>query len=101
MLDDRDQYIPRGLTQACVAQHEGHLAVEVERFADRLDGIAHGAVEAVDGDGEGDAAPLEVVDGREAVLQPSGVGQDDGAERALRQLVPQEPEAVLAGVPKR
>ena len=75
----------------------GTSGVEVEGVAHRLRRVAVGALEAVDGDREGDAAPLEVVDAGEAVLQPPGVGEHDGAERALRQLVPQEPEAVLAG----
>ena len=41
--------------------------------------------------------PFEVVDGREAVRQPAGVGEHDRAERTEGQLVPEEPEAVLAG----
>ncbi|GAA3074028.1 hypothetical protein GCM10020000_68750 [Streptomyces olivoverticillatus] len=75
----------------------GTWGVEVERVAHGFLGVPLGAVEAVDGQGEGDAAPLEVVDGGEAVREPPGVGQHDRAERALGQLVPQEPEALLAG----
>ena len=44
----------------------------------------------------GDAALLEVVDGREAVGEPPGVGHYHRAESAQGQLVPQEPEPVLA-----
>ena len=54
------------------------------------------ALEAVDRHHERRAALLEVVDRREAVGQPAGVGQHHRAERAVRQLVPEEPEPVLA-----
>lgn len=46
------------------------------------------APEAVDGDDKRDAAVLEVVDGRETVLEPPGVRDNDRSECALGQLVP-------------
>ena len=55
------------------------------------------AVEEVHRDDERDAEVLEVVDGREAFLEAAGVDEDDCADRAADQLVPEEPEAVLAG----
>ena len=45
----------------------------------------------------GSAAPLEVVDRREAVGQPAGVGEHDRPDRAERELVPDEQEPVLPG----
>jgi hypothetical protein len=55
------------------------------------------AVEAVQPDDVGQPAVLEEVDGRERVGQPSGVDEHHGADRALDQVVPHEPEAVLTG----
>ena len=75
----------------------GTPRVEVEREPHVLRVVARGAVEAVDRDDEREPAPLEVVDGREAVGQPAGVGQHHRAERTEGQLVPHEPEPVLAG----
>ena len=40
---------------------------------------------------------LEVVDCGEAVGEAAGVDEDDGADGAAYQVVPHEPEAVLAG----
>ena len=40
---------------------------------------------------------LEVVDRREAVGEAAGVDEDDGADGAADQVVPHEPEPVLAG----
>ncbi|XUZ29821.1 hypothetical protein ACQVDT_21840 [Streptomyces sp. RMIT01] len=42
------------------------------------------SVEAVEGDDEGEAAVLEVVDGGEAVGESAGVDEDDGATPAAR-----------------
>ncbi len=80
----------------CVAQHDGCAAVEIQRAGDVLGLVTARAGEAVHGDHERDAPVLEVVHRREAVLQPPGVREDDGAEGALGQFVPQEPETVLA-----
>src|SRR5690606_41273962 len=63
----------------------------------RSSDLVAGAVEPVDADDEREAAPFEVVDRGEAVGQPAGVDEHDGAERPLGQFVPHEPEAVLAG----
>jgi hypothetical protein len=54
------------------------------------------AVEVVDGDDVRQPAALEVVERGEAVLEAAGVGQDDGADRAAHQVVPHEPEPLLA-----
>jgi hypothetical protein len=97
VLDDLDEDLLDRVPAAGVARHHGDRGVEVEGPADVLGGVTGGAVEAVDAHHEGDGAPLEVVDGREAVLQAAGVGEHDGTEGAGGELVPQEPEAVLAG----
>ncbi len=44
----------------------------------------------------GMSALFDVVDGPEAVGQPAGVHQHDGTDRATGDVVPHEPEAVLA-----
>lgn len=97
VLDDLDEDFLDRLPAACVAQDHGDRGVQVECLPDVLDGVTGSALEAVDAHHEGDGAPLEVVDRREAVLQAAGVGEHDRAQGAGRQLVPQEPEAVLAG----
>lgn len=97
VLDDLDEDLLHRLAFAGVAQQQRNVVVEVEGLADGVHGMAGGAVEAVDGDEEGDGAPLEVVHGGEAVLEAAGVGQHDRAERALGQLVPHEPEPLLPG----
>jgi hypothetical protein len=97
VLDDADEDLLDGLPVPGVAHHQGHVLVEVEGLADGAGRVARRSLEAVDADHERDGAPLEVVDGGEAVLQAPGVGQHDGAQRALGQLVPHEPEPLLAG----
>jgi len=82
------------------------VAVEYEEAA-RIDGCSDLmafvrvvrllAVEAVEGDDERQARVLEVVDGGEAVGEPPRVDQNDRADGAAHQVVPHEPEAVLAG----
>lgn len=101
VLDDADEDLLDGLLLARVAQQDRHVGVEVEGLAYGVGRVTGRSVEAVDAHDERYGAPLEVVDGGEAVLQAAGVGEDDGTQSAGRQLVPQEPETVLPGVPKR
>ena len=68
------------------------------------EGVAHrrvtedvGAREGVGRDHERQPPVLEVVDRREAVVDPAQVDQDHRADRAPGQLVPHEPEPRLAG----
>src|ERR1022692_1363662 len=59
--------------------------------------VVRRVVKAIDGDNERQLAFLEVVDRREAVSEPASVGQDHGAERTVGELIPHEPETLLAG----
>jgi hypothetical protein len=100
VLDDADQHLLDRCAVTGVAQDQRHVSVEVEGPADVLGRVPRGSLEAVDADEEGYGAPLEVVDGGETVLQAAGVGEHDGTERALGQLVPHEPEPLLSGRPE-
>lgn len=95
MLDEPHQHFLAGVAVPRVTEHDGGAAVQVQRAGHLVGAVGAGLRKAVDGHQERDRAALEVVDRREAVLQAPGVGQDDGAQCALRQVVPQEPEAVL------
>src|SRR5215218_2463670 len=66
VLDQGDQRVPGRLTVPGVAHDDRHARVEIQRELDlgRLE--RPGAFEAVDGDDERQAAPLEVVHRREA-----------------------------------
>ncbi|CAM5239216.1 hypothetical protein SGRIM128S_05758 [Streptomyces griseomycini] len=88
VLDDTDEDILDRLALPGVAHQQRYVVVEIERLADVVDRVPGGALEAVDADEERYGAPLEVVDGREAVLQAPGVGEDDRAEGALGELRP-------------
>ena len=59
--------------------------------------MAANPFETVDGDHEGDAELLEVVDCEEGVGQPFGVHQHHRADGAAHQVVPHELETLLAG----
>jgi hypothetical protein len=61
---------------------DGDLGAELQRLADLLGVVPHDPVERVDGDDERQAAGLEEVQRAEAVLEPAGVDEDDGADRA-------------------
>jgi hypothetical protein len=79
-----------------IAEQGRDLRVEIERDAHILRVVHGGPVEAVDGDDERYMTFLEVVDRREGVGQPAGVGEDHGTEGTVGKLVPHEPEPVLA-----
>src|SRR5690606_27363820 len=66
-------------------------------LADVLERVLGGVVELVERHQERQTARLEVVDGGEAVLEPAGVDQHHGTDGAADQVVPHEPEPVLAG----
>jgi hypothetical protein len=72
-----------------------------EGVADLVEVEAAGTVERVDPDDERDVVLLEVVDRREAVLDAAGVDQHDRAEGTVDEVVPEEGEPVLPGVPNR
>lgn len=96
VLDQRDQHILDRAPIPRIAEHDRHVRVEVQRLGDLRRTVLLHAVEAVHRDQERGGAALEVVHRRETVGQPAGVGQHHRPERAQRQLVPQEPEPVLA-----
>src|SRR5690242_16040804 len=100
VLDDLDEDLLGRLPVPRVAQDDRNVVVEVERLADVVDRVSGRSLEAVDAHHERYGAPLEVVDGRETVLQAARVGEYDGAQGAGGELVPQEPEAVLSGRPE-
>jgi hypothetical protein len=95
--DQGDQHLLHRVTLPCVAEHHRHARVQVEGDLDVAGLVARGTVEAVDRHHERRAALLEVIDGREGVRQPPRVGEHHRADRAVRELVPHEPEALLAG----
>src|SRR5690606_38144092 len=95
--DHADQDLLDRLAVPRVAHQQRDVVVEVEGLPDVLGRVTVVALEAVDPDHEGDGAALEVVDGRETVLQPPRVGEHGGAEGALGQFVPHEPEPLLTG----
>ena len=64
------------------------MIFDLDGLADRFDRMGASAVERVDPDHERHVAGLEVVDRREAVAEPSRVGQDHGADRPTGQFVP-------------
>src|SRR5450755_4962043 len=97
VLDEGEQYLPGLGTLPRIAGQSGDVRVEVEGGTDVAEAVTGGAVEAVDGEDERQAAFLEVVDGGKAVAETAGIGQDNGAERAVGQFVPHEPEALLPG----
>jgi hypothetical protein len=97
VLHQRDQDLLDRAALPGVAQQGGNRRVEVQRDPDVVEVVMRSAVEDVDGHDERQLAPLEVVDRGEAVAQAAGVGQDHRTERAVGQVVPHEPEAVLAG----
>ena len=101
LFDEGDQDGLHRLAGAGVALHDRHVVADPQRLADLLEVEPGRVVEGVDREHERHAALLEVVDGREAVLDPAGVDEDHRAERAVDQVVPEEREAVLPGVPKR
>jgi hypothetical protein len=101
MLHQRDE---DALGRACltgVAQHRGHLRREVQCDPDVAGVVAGRAVEAVDGDGERQAALLEVVHRGKAVGQAPDVSEYHGTERPIRKLVSHEPETFLARRPEQ
>src|SRR6266550_3254933 len=93
VLDDLDQDHLGRVPHARVAQDHRHVVRQHERLAHVLRLVGHLAVEAVDGDHEGQLALLEIVDGGEAVGQAAGVDQHDRPDRAAAEVVPHEPEA--------
>ncbi|KPC71196.1 hypothetical protein ADL26_15630, partial [Thermoactinomyces vulgaris] len=97
VLDQRDQAALGVRAVAGVRRQDRGVRSDLERFAHLVGGVGLVSVEAVEGDDEGEAAVLEVVDGGEAVGEAAGVDEDDGADGAADQVVPHEPEAGLAG----
>src|ERR1700722_865063 len=97
MLDQADEHLLNGLALPRVAQHDRDLGAKAQCDPDVFRLEPRSAVKAVDGDDEGRAVPLEVVDGGEAVGNPSRVSEYHGTQRADRQLVPHEPETLLPG----
>jgi hypothetical protein len=95
--DQGDQHLLHRVAPPRIAEQHGDARVQVERDLDVVWLVARGIVEAVDRHHERCAALLEVIDGREAVRQSPRVGQHHRADRAVRELVPHEPEALLAG----
>jgi hypothetical protein len=88
VLDDAYEDVLDRLLVPGVAQHDRYVLVEVEGLPYVLLRVTDRALEAVDADEERYGAPLEVVDGGEAVLQATRVGEDDGSEGAPRRARP-------------
>jgi hypothetical protein len=79
-----------------VAQHHGHGLLQVQSLADLVRLITGSAVEAVERDDERQAAHLEVIHRREAVIQAADIREHHSPERPVGKLVPHEPEPLLA-----
>src|SRR5216683_4347882 len=95
------QHVLRGCPAAGVTQHDRYLAANRHGFPDVLDRVREVPVEAVEGDDERQARRLEVVDRRERVRKPAGVDKYYGSDRTLNEVIPHEPEPVLAGGPEQ
>src|SRR6478609_4268901 len=85
------------LAVAGVEADDRYVGGQGQRGGDLLGGVARDTVELVDGDDEGDALGLEVVQRRERLVEARHVDQHDGADGAAAQVVPHEPEATLPG----
>ena len=95
--DEPDQHGLDRIPVAGVAGQHRDVRGDREGLADVLDVVRLQAVEGVDADDVGQPRVVEVVDRREAVGQPAGVDEHHRAYRAAAEVVPHEPEAVLAG----
>src|SRR5580693_9122136 len=82
---------------AGVAHHDGDVRLEGQGDPDVVGLESGSVVEAVDGDDERGAVPLEVVDRGEAIGHSPRIRHDHGTDRPDRQVIPHEPEALLAG----
>jgi hypothetical protein len=91
-----DEGLFRRLRRACVAGDDLDLRRDLEGFAHLLRRVLAGVLELVDGHQERQPARLEEVDRGEAIRQPARVDQDDRRHRAADEVVPHEPEPVLA-----
>src|SRR2546425_1135464 len=72
------------------------VGVDVERLTHLRNVVELDAVEAVNADNKRNVAAFEEIESGETVVQSPGVGQHDRADRTAGQLVPHEPESVLA-----
>src|SRR3546814_2007493 len=70
--------------------HYRHLRGYGQGLADVLRLVTRCSLEVVDRHDVRQAAALEVVERREAVLQTPGVGEDDRADRPAHQVVPHQ-----------
>lgn len=78
VLDHAHQNFLAGIPVARIAQDNWGAEIWIERAGHHAFAVCSSAGEAVDRDAEGDAAVLEAVDGRETVLQATGVGEGGG-----------------------
>src|SRR5690606_10846693 len=97
VLHQGDQRALDRLPVPRVRTDDRHLRGERHRLADLGVGVLELPVPPVDRDDERQPRLFEVVDGRKAVGQPPRVDQHHRADGAAHQVVPHEPEPVLAG----
>jgi hypothetical protein len=97
VLGQGDQHQGGGTGVAGVAGDDRDVRRQVQRVPHLLGVVVERVVEHVDRHDERGLAPLEEVERVEAVLQAACVRHDHRPERAVRELVPHEPEPVLAG----
>src|SRR5579859_5100269 len=93
----REQRVPYRDPVPSVERDQRAPRVDCQRPAQVLELVREYPVEKVDRDHERQADLLEVVDRGVAVVDAPRVDDDEGTERAVREVVPHEPEAVLAG----
>jgi hypothetical protein len=84
-----------------VACDDRQARIEIKGYADVLWIVPAGPVETIHRDDERYLPALEIVDGGKTIGEAAGIGEDHRAERANGQLVPHEPEPLLAGRPEQ
>ena len=95
-LRDPDERALGGVAVARVHGDQRYVVGQGERLGDLVQRVLRPALELVDRHDERHVLRLEVVQGREGGVEPGGVDQHDRADRASDQVVPHEPEALLA-----
>lgn len=101
VLDHADEDFLARVAVARVAQHDRCPQVEIEGAGHFALAVGASSRETVDGHDERDPAMLEVVDGREAVFEPPGVGEHNRAEGPWDSSSQRNQNRSCPGVPKR
>ena len=101
VLDEFDQCLFDRFPLASIGQHDRDVGSDGECLPDVLGVVSGDPVEAVHCDNVGKSPILDEVNRRETVREPAGVDEDDHADGAAHEVIPHEPEAMLARRPNR